>query len=70
MEFFLFRRLVITFRELRLTKYMNKTKVMKGVSGATHFLNRIDDSALSRWELSGPDFAKLITEFENQVDRQ
>ena len=44
-------------------------KMIKGVSGATHLLNRIDDSALSRWELSGPDLARLINEFEDQVDR-
>ena len=48
----------------RMTKYMNK-----GVSGATHLLNRIDDSALSRCELSDPDLARLINESEDQVDK-
>ena len=32
-------------------------------------LNRADDSGLSRWELCGPDLARLITEFQDQVDR-
>ena len=44
-------------------------KVIKGVSGATNLLNRADDSGLSRWELCGPDLARLITEFQDQVDR-
>ena len=43
--------------------------MVKGVSGATHLLNRIDGSALSGWELSGPDLARLINEFEDKVDR-
>ena len=42
-------------------------KEIKGVSGATHLLNRSDDSALSRWELCGPDLARLVTEFEAEV---
>ena len=44
-------------------------KDIKGVSGATNLLNRVDDSGLSRWELCGPDLVRLVTEFENNVDR-
>ena len=45
-------------------------KVVKGVSGTTNLLNRADDSGLSRWELCGNDLGRLITEFEDQVDRK
>ena len=49
--------------------HQQNNKVIKGVSGATNLLNRADDSGLSRWELCVPDLARLITEFQDQVDR-
>ena len=44
-------------------------KDIKGVSGATNLLNRVDNSGLSRWELCGPDLVGLAAEFENNGDR-
>ena len=42
--------------------------VIKGCGGATDLVNKIDDSALIRWETYGPDIARLLLEFENAVD--
>ena len=45
--------------------------VIKGLGGATPFLNREHDSGLMRWELSGTEVARLLEEFENnQLDDQ
>ena len=44
-------------------------KDIKGVSGATNLFNRVDNSGLSRWELCSPDLVRLMTEFENNGDR-
>ena len=35
-------------------------KYIKGVSGATHLVNRGDDSALVRWELCGPELSRIL----------
>ena len=43
--------------------------VIKGCGGATDLVNKIDDSALVRWETCGPDIARLLLEFENALDR-
>ena len=68
--FFSFQKTSRNFSRMALDQiHEQNNKVIKGVSGATHLLNRIDGSALSRWELSGPDLARLINEFEDQVDR-
>ena len=40
-------------------------KKIKGVSGATHLINRQNDSALIRWELCGPEIDSLLTDFED-----
>ena len=32
-------------------------KFIKGISGATHLMNRSDDAALVRWELAGPEMS-------------
>ena len=38
---------------------------IKGVGGATHLVNRSDESALIRWELCGSELAKMISDFED-----
>ena len=42
-------------------------KVIKGQGGATSFLNLQDDSALIRWETCGPEVARIVSEFEEQM---
>ena len=43
--------------------------IIKGCGGATDLVNKIDDSALVRWETCGPDIARLLLEFENTLER-
>ena len=43
--------------------------IIKGCGGATDLVNKIDDSALVRWETCGPDIARLLLEFENTIER-
>ena len=42
-------------------------KVIKGHVGATHLLNKEDESALIRWETCGPDIARIVSEFEDLI---
>ena len=43
-------------------------KHIKGVSGATNLVNRQDNSALTRWELCGPELSRILMEFEEGID--
>ena len=43
--------------------YEQNNELIKGISGATHLLNRNDETSLERWETSPPELARLITEF-------
>ena len=45
----------------------NNRKI-KGISGATHLINRQNDSALIRWELCGPEIDRLLTDFEDNIN--
>ena len=40
---------------------------IKGVSGATHLLNRNDISVMERWETSSPEIARIIEKFESHA---
>ena len=40
-------------------------KMIKGSGGATCLLKKSDESALIRWEASGPDISRVVTEFED-----
>ena len=42
-------------------------EVIKGNGGAIHLLNRQDTSGLERWELCGPDIARLLSEVEEEI---
>ena len=42
-------------------------KIIKGLGGATSFLNSEDDSALIRWETVGPEVARIVSEFESSM---
>ena len=39
-------------------------KIIKGLGGASQLLNPVDDSALNRWEICGPEVARIVSEFE------
>ena len=41
--------------------------IIKGIGGATHLLNRTDESPLLRWELCAGDLSKLLRDFEDSV---
>ena len=44
-------------------------KIIKGAGGASDLLNKVDDSALLRWEVCSPELARVILEFEDCLDR-
>ena len=44
-------------------------KDIKGVGGAVNLVNRADESSLIRWELCGHEVATLISDFENDVQK-
>ena len=44
--------------------------IIKGLEGASNFLNIQDDSALIRWELCGPEVARIVAEFEESLDNR
>ena len=53
--FFSFQKTSRNFSRMAIDQiHEQNNKVIKGVSGATHLLNKIADSAFSRWELSLP----------------
>ena len=41
--------------------------VIKGSGGATDLLNKVDESALLRWEVCNPELARLLLEFEDAM---
>ena len=45
----------------------NNEKI-KGVSGATHLLNRADMSGIERWETCSPEIARIIEILEQNID--
>ena len=44
-------------------------KVIKSSGGAKHLLNVCDDSGLIRWETVGSDVARILTEFQETIDK-
>ena len=43
-------------------------KVIKGQGGSASVLNSQNDSALIRWEICGPEVARIVSEFEELID--
>ena len=39
--------------------------IIKGIGGATHVMNRSEESPLLRWELCADDLSKLLRNFED-----
>ena len=50
---------------LRFQKQQNN-KILKGAGGATPLLNRKDEPALIRCQLSAPELSKILVDFENE----
>ena len=44
--------------------HKQNNEYIKGAGGATHLVNRSDDSSLISWELCGSELAKIISDFE------
>ena len=44
--------------------------MIKGVSGATRFLDRDEESALTRWELCGSEVPSMILSFEGSKNQK
>ena len=47
----------------------HNNKVIKGISGTTSGINRKDESVLNRGALSGPKLAEIISQFENEYEK-
>ena len=62
---FSFQKTKRKFSKMALDQcHEQNNELIKGISGATHLLNRNDETSLERWETSTPELARLITEFE------
>ena len=65
---FSFQKTNTSFSKIALDQlHEQNNKYVKGVSGATSLVNRLDDSALTRWQLCGPELARLLKEFEMNI---
>ena len=49
--------------------HQQNNNLIKSYGGASDLLNKVDDSALIRWETCNPDIARVILEFEDCLDR-
>ena len=49
--------------------HKQSNKVIKGRSGATSGINRKDESVLNHWALSGPELAEIISQFEDEYEK-
>ena len=45
-------------------------KVIKGFGGVKHFLNMSDEYGLIRWETIGTDIARILSEFQEPINKQ
>ena len=68
---FSFQKTKRKFSKMALDQcHEQNNELIKGISGATHLLNRNDETSLERWETSTPELARLITEFEESFDNK
>ena len=66
--FFTFNKSCSEFSNMALDQiHEQNNDLIKGVGGATHLINREDDSALLRWEICGSELAGMISSFEDEV---
>ena len=43
--------------------------VLKGKGGVTDLFNRTDESGLIRWEVCGPELARIVSDLENEFSK-
>ena len=66
--FFTFNKSCSEFSNMALDQiHEQNNDLIKGVGGATHLINREDDSALLRWEMCRSELAGMISSFEDEV---
>ncbi len=66
---FSFRKTNRQFSQIGLDQvHEQNNAVIKGSGGATDLLNKVDESALLRWEVCNPELARLLLEFEDAMD--
>ncbi len=67
--FFSFQKSNRQFSQIGLDQvHEQNNAIIKGSGGATDLLNKVDDSALLRWEVCNPEVARLLLEFEDSMD--
>ena len=66
--FFSFQKTNKQFSQIGLDQvHEQNNAVIKGSGGATDLLNKVDESALLRWEVCNPEFPRLLLEFEDAM---
>ena len=69
--FFCFVRTKSLFSRMAFDQvHEQHNKIIEGLGGASNLLNSQDDSGLIRWEMCGPEVARLVSEFENSENSQ
>ena len=67
--FFSFQKTDREFSQIGLDQvHEQNNAVIKGSGGATDLLNKVDESALLRWEVCNPELARLLLEFEEGMN--
>ena len=67
--FFSFQKSNRQFSQIGLDQvHEQNNAVIKGSDRASDLLNKVDESALLRWEVCNPEVARLILEFEDAMD--
>ena len=66
--FFSFQKSNNQFSRMALDQiHEQHNRTIKSCGGATDLVNKVEESALIRWETCGPDVARLINEFEESM---
>ena len=66
--FFAFQKTNKQFSQIGLDQvHEQNNAVIKGSGGATDLLNKVDESALVRWEVCNPELSRLLLEFEDAI---
>ena len=69
--FFSFAKTEHPFSQMALDQvHEQNNKIIKGVGGGTSLLNTQDESAIIRWETSGPEVARIVSEFKDSLYNQ
>ena len=66
--FFSFQKSDNQFSQMALDQvHEQNNRTIRSCGGATDLVNKVEESALIRWETCGPDVARLLTEFEESM---